>query len=293
MKSEIELLASKVRKIEITARREVLDVFSGMYASAFKGRGIEMEDVREFQTGDDIRAINWSKTAQMARPFVKEFREERDLTVMLIVDVSSSLAFGSQYETKHTRLAEVGALIAFSAIYNHDRVGLVLFSEGIQKEIAPRRGLRHGARLVRELVGFKPHGNKTSLNSTLDAFNMASKKRCICFLLSDFLCDDYERQFGFTAKRDDLVAIRIVDPFESNLPQIGLTRMQDIESGQSFLVDVNADTLKQVAVCAARQKELLDAMAIKYKAGLITVDTKNSFIERLAAYFKMRKERRL
>jgi uncharacterized protein (DUF58 family) len=143
---------------------------------------------------------------------------------MLVVDVSGSIGYGSMYETKHTRLAEVGALLAFSAIYNHDRVGLVLFSDGVQKEIQPRRGLRHGARIIRELMGFTPKNQKTSLGKTLDAFNMATKKRCICFLLSDFISEDYEKQFGYTAKKDDLVAIRLFDPFEEDIPQMSVCR---------------------------------------------------------------------
>lgn len=292
MKSEIELLSSKVRKLEITARRQVLDVFSGMYASAFKGRGIEVEDVREYQTGDDIRSISWKKTAQAGRPFVKEFREERDLTVMLVVDVSASLSYGSHFDSKRARLAEVGALLAFSAIYNHDRVGLVLFSEGIQKEIAPRRGLRHGARLIRELIGFVPQNPRTSLATTLDAFNMAAKKRCICFLLSDFLSEGYEKQFGYTAKKEDLVAIRLFDPFESDIPRLNLCQMQDLESGYSFLVDVNADVQQQVAKSAKERQSAFDALAMKYRADALSIDTKGSFVERLGAYFKMRKERR-
>lgn len=297
MKSEIEQLSHKVRKIEITAKRQVLDLFSGMYASAFKGRGIELEDVREFQIGDDVRAINWAKTAQLGRPFVKEFREERDLTVMLLVDMSASLAFGSHYETKHTRLAEVGALLAFSAIYNHDRVGLILFSENIQKEIAPRRGLRHGARLIRELIGFQPTGGKTSLAQTLDAFNMAVKKRCICFLLSDFISQEdspqgFEKQFGYTAKHDDLVAIRVVDPYEKTIPKLGLSQMQDLESGLSFIVDVNADVVKTLQEKAQKDQDAFESLGLKYKAGTITIDTQSSFVERIAAYFKMRKEHR-
>ena len=292
MKSEIELLSSKVRKIEITARRQVLDLFSGMYASAFKGRGIEMEDIREFQNGDDVRSISWKKTAQAGRPFVKEFREERDLTVMLIVDVSASLSFGSEFETKRMRLAEIGALIAFSAIYNHDRVGLILFSEGIQKEISPRRGLRHGARLVRELIGFRPEHAKTSLSITLDAFNMATKKRCICFLLSDFIDSGYEKQFSYTAKKDDLVAIRIFDPYERDIPELNLCQMEDIESGLHFLVDVHSDVQKEFARDAKKRADAFAALATKTKAGAISIDTKSSFVERLAAYFTLRKKRR-
>ncbi len=292
MKSEIEELSSKVRKLEITARKEVLDLFSGMYASAFKGRGIEMEDVREFQTGDDIRAISWQKTAQTGKPYVKEFREERDLTVMLLVDVSASLQFGSHYETKRTLLAFVGALIAFSAIYNHDRVGLVLFSEGIQKEIVPKRGLRHGARLIRELLGFQPEHNKTSIATTLDAFNLAQKKRCIVFLISDFLDSGYERQFGYTAKKDDLVAIRLFDPLEAKIPRLGLCQMQDLETGAHFLVDVNSDFQKALEEDESNRSEKFHALVTKYGADALSIDTKTSFVAKLAAYFKMRKERR-
>ncbi len=291
MKTEIDELSSKVRKLEITAKREVLDLFSGMYASAFKGRGIEMEDVREFQTGDDIRAISWTKTAQLGRPFVKEFREERDLTVMLVVDVSSSLAFGSLYDTKRTRLAEVGALIAFSAIYNHDRVGLVFFSNGIQKEIPAKRGMRHGARLIRELLSFKPQSKKTDLAKALDSFNMGTKRRCICFLLSDFIATGYEKQFGLTAKHDDLVAIRIVDPAEASMPKLGLATLEDLESGSLFLVDVNESIQKEVKAASDRRKKEFVKLGTKYRAGTISIETKGSFIEQLAAYFKMRKER--
>lgn len=285
-------LLAKVRKLEITARRQVLDLFSGMYASAFKGRGIEMEDVREFQTGDDIRAISWKKTAQLGRPFVKQFREERDLTVMLLVDVSQSLAFGSQYETKRERLAEVAALIAFSAIYNHDRVGLVLFSEGVQKEIPARRGLRHGARLIRDLLSFTPVNPKTSIALALDSFNRALKKRCICFLLSDFISGPYEKQFGYTAKKDDLVAVRLFDSMEADIANLGLCQMQDLETGKSFLVDVNDRCALSLKADAAQRKAYFDTLVTKYRAGSLTIDTKSSFIQQLIIFFKMRKEHR-
>jgi len=284
-----EALLQKVRRLEITAKHEVLDLFSGMYRSAFKGRGIEMEDVREFQTGDDIRAISWAKTAQLGKPYVKEFREERDLTVMLIADVSGSLAFGSHYERKRERLAEVGALLIFSAIYNHDRVGLVLFSDGVQKEIAPRRGMRHGARMIRELLGFRAENPKTSIAKTLDSFNMGIKKRAICFLLSDFMDDGYEKQFGFAAKKDDLVCVRLFDAMETNLPLLSLCHMQNLETGKNFLVDVNADVKKRVSEEASAKSAYLQELISKYGASGFELDTKSSFVERMVAYFKWRK----
>lgn len=288
----METLYRKVRRLEIRAKRQVVDLFSGMYVSAFKGRGIEMEDVREFQTGDDVRAISWSKMAQLGRPFVKEFREERDLTVMLLVDVSGSLDFGSDVETKRERLAEVGALLALSAIYSHDRVGLVLFSDKVHKEIPPRRGLRHGARLIREILGIKPETTGTSIKSALDGFNRAFKKRCICFLLSDFIDDDYAKAFSYTAKKDDLVAIRVLDPHEEKIPELGLTSFQDLETGKVWLVDVDSQVQERVELSAKKNKETFEQLAIRAGAGVITIDTRRSFIERLIAYFKMRKSHR-
>lgn len=291
MNNQIESLYHKVRHIEITAKHEVLDLFSGMYASRFKGRGIELDDVREFQTGDDIRAISWRKTAQMGKPYVKEFCEERDLTVMLVVDVSGSLYFGSHHETKRQRLAEVGALLAFSAIYNHDRVGLILFSDGVQKEIAPRRGMRHGARIIRELLSYTPKTAKTSIATSLDSFNKGLRKRAICFLLSDFIDEGYEKQFGFAAKKDDLIAIRLYDSFEEKLPELGLCQMQDLESGKLFLVDVNKETCKNAGLLAQRRAQDLQALITKYGAGGLEIDTKSSFVARMIAYFIMKKRR--
>lgn len=288
----MESIFSKVRKIEITAKRQVLDVFSGMYVSAFKGRGIEMEDVREFQSGDDIRSISWTKTAQLGRPFVKEFREERDLTVMLVVDVSGSLAFGSHFETKRERLAEVGALLAFSAIYNHDRVGLLLFSNGVQREILPRRGMRHGARLIRELLGYEPQSMGTDIKSALDSFNRATKKRCICFLLSDFIATGFEKEFGYAAKKDDLVAVRLFDPLECEIPELGLCQMQDLETGRLMLVDVNSSVRAKVIDEAKQRRERFDKLVTKSGAGAVSIDTKSSFVSHLIAYFKMRKRQK-
>lgn len=287
-----EAFFSKVRRLEITAKHEVLDLFSGMYLSAFKGRGIELEDVREFQTGDDIRAISWAKTAQLGKPYVKEFREERDLLVMLLADVSGSLSFGSHYERKRERLAEVGALLTFAAIYNHDRVGLVLFSDGVQKEIAPRRGMRHGARIIRELLSFTPESPKTSIAKTLDSFNMAMKKRAICFLLSDFMDENYEKQFGFAAKKDDLVAVRLFDSMEMNLPHLTLCHLQNLETKKRFLVDVDADVARRVSEEAKKRENTLHSLISKYGASGFDVDTKGTFLEQVVAYFKMRKRHR-
>lgn len=283
-------LHQKVRRIEIAAKRHVQDLFSGMYASAFKGRGIEVEEVREFQTGDDFRAIDWAKTAQLGRPYVKNFRQERDLTVMLVADVSGSLSYGSHYETKRERLTEVAALLAFSAIFNHDRVGLMLFSDKVEKMIHPKRGLRHGARLIRELLGFEPTSRRTDIAKALDYFNQALKKRCICFLLSDFLASGYEPPLALAAKKDDLVLIRIVDPDEAYL-QEGIVSLQDIETGANFIVDVGEiDALSYTEAWKSHEMQLKD-IAARYGQDRVEIDTKSAFLAKMIAFFKERKRR--
>jgi uncharacterized protein (DUF58 family) len=283
-------LFHKVRHIEFVAKQQVLDTFSGMYASAFKGHGVELDDIREFQNGDDVRAISWAKSAQMGRPYVKTFREERDLTVMLVADVSGSLSFGSHYETKRERLAEVGALLAFSAMYNHDKVGLLLFSDHIEKMILPKRGMRQGALVVRELLAFEAAGKKTDIAKALDCLNKTLPKRAIVFLLSDFLDDGYEREFRYTAKKEDLIAVRLFDPLEKALLPVGACHFEDIETGTSYLVDLTKELVEQEALEEDVRRDKLKALSYKSNAGLIEIDTKESFIEKIGTYFALRKK---
>ncbi|MBS0656201.1 MAG: DUF58 domain-containing protein [Verrucomicrobia bacterium] len=283
-------LFQKIRHIEIVAKQLVLDTFSGMYASAFKGQGIELADIREFQTGDDYRSIDWAKTAQMGRPFVKNFREERDLLVMLMCDVSASLHFASHFECKKERLAEIGALIAFSAIYNHDKVGLLLFSDKVEKMVLPKRGSKHGVRLIRELLAYEPSRKKTSIADALDHLNIAMKKRCICFLLSDFMAENYERQLGLTAKKNDLIAIRVYDPFEEKWPTVGLSTVQDLETGRQFIVDMNEKTSNIYQALWKKKDEEFHSIISKTGSGAIEIDTKGSFVQHLIAYFNKRKK---
>ena len=280
----------KVKQIEFQAKKSVLDTFSGLYASAFRGPGLELEDIREFQNGDDLRAISWAKTAQMGRPFVKTFCEERDLIVMLVADVSGSISFGGGFETKRERLAEVGALLAFSAIHNHDRVGLLLYSDRIEKLILPKRGMRSGARVIRELLAFEPQRTGTNTALALDTLNKVLPKRAITFLLSDFIDTGFERELALAAKKDDLIAIYLMDQYEKRLPAKGLWRFQDIESRKSWFVDVTETTQKMYE---SQMQEISDntrAFLRKSKCDVIEIDTKESFLEKIITYFTLRKK---
>ena len=285
-------LFNKVRCIEIAAKERVLDLFSGMYHSAFKGKGIEPEDLREYQPGDDIRAISWSKTAQMGRPFVKNFREERDLTVLLIVDISASQFFGSHYETKRERMAEVAALLAFSAIYNQDRVGLILFSSEIEKYIPPKRGTRHGLRLIRELLAFEPQKTGTDLAGALSFASKMTKKRSISFLLSDFLAPNYTKEFLLAAKKNDLVAIRISDPEEDILTPLGLVHFVDLETGKRERFDLNEEAVRKFSDEQKLRVSEFKTLVGKANAAAIEIETKGAYEPALENFFKMRKKLR-
>lgn len=283
-------LHEKIRKIEIQAKQSVLDLFSGMYRSRFKGKGIEVEDLREYLPGDDVRSISWSRTAHMGKPYIKNFREERDLTVLLVVDISASLLFGSHFEMKRERMAEVAALLAFSAIYNNDRVGLILFSSEIEKYIPPKRGLKHGVRLIRELLSFEAKKRCTDIAHALHFLNQVMHKRCITFLLSDFQAEGYAKEFLLTSKKNDLVGIRIFDPEEERLSPMGLVQLRDPESEESVLVDITEDVSKEYS---EKQKAFLNALqAIVGKSGasLLEIETKGNYETILRTFFGARRE---
>ncbi|MDB6081480.1 MAG: hypothetical protein JWO53_752 [Chlamydiia bacterium] len=282
---------AKIRKIEIEAKQRVLDLFSGMYRSRFKGNGVEVEDLREYQPGDEMRSISWTRSAQMGRPFVKTFREERDLNVILLVDVSASELFGSHFELKRERIAELGALLAFSAIYNHDQVGLILFSSQIEKYIPPKRGSRHGVRLIHELLTFEPKERGTNIAQPLRLLNTVLQKRCIAFFISDFLATGYDKEFLLAARKNDLIALRIFDPAEEKLPFRGLLKLRDLETGECCLVDSTEDTDKAFSerqhAFVAQFKKLVGTSG----GELIELSTKGAYLPILRAFFKARKRR--
>ena len=223
-------ILKKVRKIEIKARGLSRQLFSGEYHSAFKGRGMAFSEVREYQYGDDIRSIDWNVTARLHHPYVKIFEEEREMTVMLLVDVSGSNRFGTHHQFKEELVAEVAATLAFSAIQNNDKVGVILFSDRIEKFIPPKKGSSHILRIIRELITFRPESNGTDLAQALGYFSNVIKKRCTAFLLSDFYDDGYTDALKIASNKHDLVAIRIADEKEEHLPDLGLAKFYDPET---------------------------------------------------------------
>ncbi len=230
-------ILKKVRKIEIKARGLSRQLFSGEYHSAFKGRGMAFSEVREYQYGDDIRSIDWNVTARLHHPYVKIFEEEREMTVMLLVDVSGSNRFGTHHQFKEELVAEVAATLAFSAIQNNDKVGVILFSDRIEKFIPPKKGSSHILRIIRELITFRPESNGTNLAQALGYFSNVIKKRCTAFLLSDFYDDGYTDALKIASNKHDLVAIRIADEKEEHLPDLGLAKFYDPETDETIWID--------------------------------------------------------
>jgi uncharacterized protein (DUF58 family) len=229
----------QIRRLQIRARRAVEDLLGGEYRSVFKGVGIAFEEVREYQPGDDIRSIDWNVTARMGHPFVKRFIEERELTVMLLVDCSRSLMFGTQAQEKRDVAAELAALLAFCAIASNDKVGLIACSDRVEKFVPPRKGTRHALRLIRDILFFQPRHGGTDLRAGLDFLNRFLRRRAIVFLLSDFLDQDFDKSLKRTGKRHDLIALQITDPREHSLPPLGLMEIEDAETGQRLLVDTD------------------------------------------------------
>ncbi len=230
-------ILKKVRKIEIKARGLSRQLFSGEYHSAFKGRGMAFSEVREYQYGDDIRSIDWNVTARLHHPYVKIFEEEREMTVMLLVDVSGSNRFGTHHQFKEELVAEVAATLAFSAIQNNDKVGVILFSDRIEKFIPPKKGSSHILRIIRELITFRPESNGTDLAQALGYFSNVIKKRCTAFLLSDFYDNGYTDALKIASNKHDLVAIRIADEKEEHLPDLGLAKFYDPETDETIWID--------------------------------------------------------
>jgi uncharacterized protein (DUF58 family) len=233
-------LLKKVRKIEIKTRGLTRHIFAGEYHSAFKGRGIEFSEVREYQYGDDIRSIDWNVTARLNHPYVKVFEEERELTVMLLIDVSGSGSFGTAVNFKRDVMTEVAAVISFSAIFNNDKIGVIFFSDKVEKFISPQKGKKHILRIIRELLDFKPESLKTSLDEPLRYLTNAIKKRCTAFILSDFITPGFEEALRIASNKHDIVALQVFDPLEASLPNVGLIKVTDSESGAEKWIDTSS-----------------------------------------------------
>lgn len=285
-------ILKKVRRIEITTRGLVNDVFSGQYHSVFKGRGIDFSEVREYQIGDEIRTIDWNVTARMGRPYVKVFEEERELTVMLAVDVSSSGNFGTVERMKGEIAAEICALLAFSAIRNNDKVGLIIFSDGVEKFVPPKKGRTHVLRVVRELLYHQPKGTRTDIAAALEYLTRLLTRRSVVFLVSDFISTGYEKALQIANKKHDVVAITVTDPREMELPDIGFVELEDAETGETIVVDTSYGELRDLFSRKTSQQrldreKLFRAMNMDH----IDIRADESYVEPLIRFFRMRAKR--
>ncbi len=265
------------------------DILAGAWHSAFKGRGMEFEEVREYQTGDEVRSIDWNVTARMNHPFVKVFREERELSVVLIVDVSASCRFGSLNQLKKELIAEIGAVLLFSAIKNNDKVGLILFSDEVEKYIPPKKGVRHVLRVIRELLAYKPKGIGTNLQNALDFTGTILKKSSICFLISDFICSLHPHELSILSKKHDLIAISVLDPSEIKFPEMELMAVSDYETGENQIVDSSDENL-QSSFTENRHKSILEVekMMQKFGGGFVEIRTDEPYLSPLRQFFKRR-----
>jgi uncharacterized protein (DUF58 family) len=286
-------IVRQVRRLQIRARRAVEDLLGGEYHSVFKGTGIAFEEVREYQPGDDIRAIDWNVTARMGHPFIKRFVEERELTVMLLVDCSGSNQYGTRVQLKREVAAELAAILAFSAIANNDRVGLIAFTDRVEKFVPPRKGTRHVLRLIRDVLFFQPEGRGTCLREALDFLNRVLVRRAIVFLLSDFLDRDFDRALRRTGKRHDLVAVPIRDPSEAELPAVGLLELEDAETGKQMILDTGRPEIRAAYLRQARlRRDRLTQLTRSAGVDTIEVSTDGGHLDALVRFFKLR-ERRL
>jgi uncharacterized protein (DUF58 family) len=283
----------QIRRLQLKARRAVEDLLGGEYHSVFKGTGIAFEDVREYQPGDDIRTIDWNVTARMGHPFIKRFVEERELTVVLVVDCSASQQFGTRFQQKREVAAELAAVIAFSAISNNDKVGLLQLTDRVEKFVPPGKGIRHVLRLIRDILFFQPQRRGTCLREALDYLNRVLHRRTIVFLLSDFLDRDFEQSLKRTGRRHDLIAVRISDPREEELPAVGLLELEDAETGERVLLDTGSRAVRTAYAEAAQQRrEALRQLTRSGGIDLVEVATDGTHLDALIRFFKLR-ERRL
>ncbi len=282
-------ILKKVKRIELRTRNLVNTIFAGEYHSVFKGKGMAFAEVREYQPGDDVRTIDWNVTARMGDPFVKVFDEERELTVILMVDASASGDFGTVAQMKGEIGAEICALLAFSAIQNNDRVGLIIFTDEVELFIPPKKGKKHVLRVIRELLYFQPSGRSTNIDTALEYLNRVTYRRSVVFLVSDFFASDYEKALRVANRRHDLVAIALEDPREYDLPAIGIVELEDAETGEGIMVDFG-DAAVRETFQKLTKKERDDREALFRRMGLdaVNISTQGAYHEPLMQFFRMR-----
>jgi len=285
-------ILKKVRRIEIATRGLVNDVFSGEYHSVFKGRGMNFAEVREYQYGDDIRSIDWNVTARTGMPFVKVFDEERELTVMLVVDVSASGEFGTRERMKGEIAVEICALLAFSAIKNNDKVGLIIFSDRIEKFVPPRKGRRHVLRVLRELLYYEPEGRQTDIGTALEYLTRVVPRRAVVFLVSDFKSPDFRKALSVAGRRHDLIALHVGDVREAELPPIGIVEFEDAETGDHVVVDTSDGEFREAfSKLVARSHGELAAAFRQTSVDVVRIATGQPYVKPLMRFFKERSRR--
>lgn len=285
-------LLKQVRQIEIKTRGIVNEVFSGEYHSVFKGRGMEFSEVRDYQIGDDIRSIDWNVSARFGHPFVKVFEEERELTLMLLVDLSGSLVFGSIDKTKQQIAAELTAILAFSALKNNDKVGLILFTDDIEKFVPPRKGKSHVLRIIREILSFEPQGNRTNIKGALEYFNLSVKKRSIVFLISDFIDDGYDKILRIVSKKHDLINIHLEDPREREIIKAGLIKFRDAETHEIRYLDTSNKAVQEHFKNKLIEREnIQNDLFKKSRVDTVKINTASSYVRPLIDFFKLREKR--
>lgn len=287
---ETSEIIKKVRKVEIKTRGLSQNIFAGQYHSAFKGRGMAFSEVREYQYGDDVRDIDWNVTARFHHPYVKVFEEERELTVMLLVDVSGSLDFGTAHQTKRDMVTEIAATLAFSAIQNNDKIGVIFFSDKIEKYIAPKKGRKHILYIIRELLDFKPQSRRTDIGMAVSYFTRMMKRRCTAFLLSDFYTrDDFYKEMQIANSKHDMIAIQVYDQRAKMLPDIGLMKVRDAETGHEMIIDTSSAKFRHAhtAYWLEREDDLRRLFAMS-NVDWTSIATNEDFTKGLMILFKKR-----
>ncbi|HMV13911.1 MAG TPA: DUF58 domain-containing protein [Chitinophagales bacterium] len=286
---EVAELIKKVRKIEIKTKGLTNHIFSGEYHSAFKGRGMSFSEVREYQYGDDIRNIDWNVTARFQHPYVKIFEEERELTIMLLIDVSKSAFIGTQTQLKNEIMAEIAGVLAFSAIQNNDKVGVLFFSDAIEMFIPPKKGKSHILRIIREILNFEPKSNKTNISLALESFNNMVKRKSIAFVLSDFIDENYANELRHISKKHDVIGVKVYDNLDMELPNIGLLQVQDVETGETKWLDTkDKQTQKAYSERASFYDNIYNDSFVKAGADKLKINTAQAYVHILMNFFKKR-----
>lgn len=284
-------LLKKIRKIEIFTSRLVNNQLAGQYHSVFKGLGIAFSEVRQYFPGDDIRAIDWNVSARMNEPYVKVFTEERDRTVNLLIDMSASGVFGTRMQAKREVAAEVAAMIAFSAIQNNDRVGLIIFTDSVERYLPPKKGKKHVLRVIREILTFKPESRRTDIAAGLEYFGKVTRRRSVAFLISDFLAGGWEDPLRLANRRHDCIPVVITDPMEEALPKLGVVVFEDVESGDVLEFDTSGPEGRQYAYYVAQLREAREASLRRLKLDFVNVRTDLPYVDALVRFFNQRARR--